>query len=148
MTCDTGAYCHSHTITTPLASRLDNRMRKRLGLRVGQSFPTAPRAPRHDGKPSRKNDPFQCHWNNQNSLFVCKFADKHHLTPLQKFLWLCFFKSATTCSSAEVLSEQFSVLVTFHQGLIKRSIVSVLRCLLYTSPSPRDQRGSRMPSSA
>ena len=23
-----------------------------------------------------------------------------------------------------------------------------LRCLLYTSPSPRDQRGSRMPSSA
>ena len=24
----------------------------------------------------------------------------------------------------------------------------VLRCLLYTSPSPRDQRGSRMPSSA
>ena len=25
---------------------------------------------------------------------------------------------------------------------------SDLRCLLYTSPSPRDQRGSRMPSSA
>ena len=24
----------------------------------------------------------------------------------------------------------------------------VVRCLLYTSPSPRDQRGSRMPSSA
>ena len=24
----------------------------------------------------------------------------------------------------------------------------VYRCLLYTSPSPRDQRGSRMPSSA
>ena len=24
----------------------------------------------------------------------------------------------------------------------------VLSCLLYTSPSPRDQRGSRMPSSA
>ena len=26
--------------------------------------------------------------------------------------------------------------------------VSTLICLLYTSPSPRDQRGSRMPSSA
>ena len=26
--------------------------------------------------------------------------------------------------------------------------VARLRCLLYTSPSPRDQRGSRMPSSA
>ena len=24
----------------------------------------------------------------------------------------------------------------------------MIRCLLYTSPSPRDQRGSRMPSSA
>ena len=27
-------------------------------------------------------------------------------------------------------------------------IVPVSSCLLYTSPSPRDQRGSRMPSSA
>ena len=27
-------------------------------------------------------------------------------------------------------------------------IILVNRCLLYTSPSPRDQRGSRMPSSA
>ena len=31
--------------------------------------------------------------------------------------------------------------------IIPTSIVSVI-CLLYTSPSPRDQRGSRMPSSA
>ena len=29
-----------------------------------------------------------------------------------------------------------------------RPTVSALTCLLYTSPSPRDQRGSRMPSSA
>ena len=28
------------------------------------------------------------------------------------------------------------------------SLTSILSCLLYTSPSPRDQRGSRMPSSA
>ena len=28
------------------------------------------------------------------------------------------------------------------------SIVEFVDCLLYTSPSPRDQRGSRMPSSA
>ena len=27
-------------------------------------------------------------------------------------------------------------------------VVAIKRCLLYTSPSPRDQRGSRMPSSA
>ena len=28
------------------------------------------------------------------------------------------------------------------------SMAQILICLLYTSPSPRDQRGSRMPSSA
>ena len=27
-------------------------------------------------------------------------------------------------------------------------LATVMNCLLYTSPSPRDQRGSRMPSSA
>ena len=31
---------------------------------------------------------------------------------------------------------------------VTNSIESALGCLLYTSPSPRDQRGSRMPSSA
>ena len=29
-----------------------------------------------------------------------------------------------------------------------REILIISTCLLYTSPSPRDQRGSRMPSSA
>ena len=34
-------------------------------------------------------------------------------------------------------------------GLTQEDIVTVrYLCLLYTSPSPRDQRGSRMPSSA
>ena len=32
--------------------------------------------------------------------------------------------------------------------LSKREVERLTRCLLYTSPSPRDQRGSRMPSSA
>ena len=31
---------------------------------------------------------------------------------------------------------------------LRAALVSVCLCLLYTSPSPRDQRGSRMPSSA
>ena len=31
---------------------------------------------------------------------------------------------------------------------IKKMFAESLGCLLYTSPSPRDQRGSRMPSSA
>ena len=33
-------------------------------------------------------------------------------------------------------------------ALVVMPIVSIYNCLLYTSPSPRDQRGSRMPSSA
>ena len=32
--------------------------------------------------------------------------------------------------------------------LIDFDIVDATNCLLYTSPSPRDQRGARMPSSA
>ena len=31
---------------------------------------------------------------------------------------------------------------------VKAALAAGLTCLLYTSPSPRDQRGSRMPSSA
>ena len=31
---------------------------------------------------------------------------------------------------------------------IAKTFLKGIRCLLYTSPSPRDQRGSRMPSSA
>ena len=33
-------------------------------------------------------------------------------------------------------------------GIASYRKIPVLSCLLYTSPSPRDQRGSRMPSSA
>ena len=33
-------------------------------------------------------------------------------------------------------------------AIIAVPLVNVYGCLLYTSPSPRDQRGSRMPSSA
>ena len=35
-----------------------------------------------------------------------------------------------------------------NHGIEKDLIDQVFHCLLYTSPSPRDQRGSRMPSSA
>ena len=35
-----------------------------------------------------------------------------------------------------------------YQRLVEEAIMTPWFCLLYTSPSPRDQRGSRMPSSA
>ena len=34
------------------------------------------------------------------------------------------------------------------EKLVELNLQVVKACLLYTSPSPRDQRGSRMPSSA
>ena len=39
---------------------------------------------------------------------------------------------------------QFTLDVAAESG----DVVEIIGCLLYTSPSPRDQRGSRMPSSA
>ena len=33
-------------------------------------------------------------------------------------------------------------------GFLDDSLVGIVSCLLYTSPSPRDKRQSRMPSSA
>ena len=41
-----------------------------------------------------------------------------------------------------------SVLLRLIAGVIEPDKGAILICLLYTSPSPRDQRGSRMPSSA
>ena len=42
-------------------------------------------------------------------------------------------------------SEQVPVIVMTSYASVRSAVDS---CLLYTSPSPRDQRGSRMPSSA
>ena len=42
----------------------------------------------------------------------------------------------------------FGVLAGHRHAIIALSLGEIKVCLLYTSPSPRDQRGSRMPSSA
>ena len=49
-------------------------------------------------------------------------------------------KEAANVAAAEQGWRQF-----FHDPALQQLIQT---CLLYTSPSPRDQRGSRMPSSA
>ena len=43
---------------------------------------------------------------------------------------------------------ELDVKIDFKDGSSKTITTKVRICLLYTSPSPRDQRGSRMPSSA
>ena len=40
------------------------------------------------------------------------------------------------------------LLIDFVEAYFDKSCPLYANCLLYTSPSPRDQRGSRMPSSA
>ena len=44
--------------------------------------------------------------------------------------------------------EHLGFVEEFLEGLAQQFGVGLHGCLLYTSPSPRDQRGSRMPSSA
>ena len=40
-------------------------------------------------------------------------------------------------------------IITAHiSGKMRKNYIRILTCLLYTSPSPRDRRLSRMPSSA
>ena len=48
---------------------------------------------------------------------------------------------------SEVLDADFSR-IQFTPDLMPADLIGTSICLLYTSPSPRDQRGSRMPSSA
>ena len=57
------------------------------------------------------------------------------------FIWTFAEATAAKPKNLDAFIEQDPVFGT-------DAYVEVLFCLLYTSPSPRDQRGSRMPSSA
>ena len=70
----------------------------------------------------------------------------------------CFdLKDRVTVAEFQAANTRFAEFMR-EQGLIesigqvgrrhKHPIMDTDSCLLYTSPSPRDQRGSRMPSSA
>ena len=48
----------------------------------------------------------------------------------------------------EELNIYLGALTPVGDYLYKNRLHAIYACLLYTSPSPRDQRGSRMPSSA
>ena len=45
-------------------------------------------------------------------------------------------------------TKQYANLSNLHREYFKKNLVIIGTCLLYTSPSPRDISGSRMPSSA
>ena len=52
----------------------------------------------------------------------------------------------------ELKRQQHEIELIASENIVSHAVMqaqgSVMTCLLYTSPSPRDQRGSRMPSSA
>ena len=50
--------------------------------------------------------------------------------------------------AAETFATQAAALDGTFDAVWCTSMLDLAACLLYTSPSPRDQRGSRMPSSA
>ena len=57
--------------------------------------------------------------------------------------------TATRCQDGILLFWPIEGSMHFQQFMKERILSDELYiCLLYTSPSPRDQRGSRMPSSA
>ena len=79
-----------------------------------------------------------------------------YLIQKERLMFLMSILSQATLSnndSAEIpfllrwSPDSISVITTDEQ-MVRHLLSTVNTCLLYTSPSPRDQRGSRMPSSA
>ena len=66
---------------------------------------------------------------------------------MKKILLLFSLLLIFSCSSTEDEVED-TVPGTFKTNVLVEDITGTWCCLLYTSPSPRDKRQSRMPSSA
>ena len=97
---------------------------------------------------------FYCIWNFVAAgLYPSEKKYVHYFAPISTILFLSgialayFFVFAPVLSFLFSFNEQLGIApeMRINDWL---SFVLFLPCLLYTSPSPRDQRGSRMPSSA
>ena len=64
-----------------------------------------------------------------------------YITLLRRLLEFIFL---TTDATTEIVP---TAAVSIRR-MVDQDMTDMMICLLYTSPSPRDQRGSRMPSSA
>ena len=70
---------------------------------------------------------------------------------MKKIIWLTFAVLAALWTGLVAITLQLAdwVLATIATAQVPgAAALQSTPCLLYTSPSPRDQRGSRMPSSA
>ena len=89
------------------------------------------------------------------ALMVVGFGALDLVTPgrLRQLVWVDNNRNAMILTTSMVVGIAFvlvaSVVDTVTLVLWKALLYTLAyACLLYTSPSPRDQRGSRMPSSA
>ena len=78
------------------------------------------------------------------------FSDEDYEHKGTKIKWNPAVKTATDRDGLleALLDDRIDVIATDHAPHTSEEKDQVYTCLLYTSPSPRDQRGSRMPSSA
>ena len=81
----------------------------------------------------------------RSSLWKAFTPQMFRVAKLNKALKYCFENNIQITDEASAL-EALGLAVKLVQG--REDNIKITSCLLYTSPSPRDQRGSRMPSSA
>ena len=79
---------------------------------------------------------------------VGKFKDWEVMVMSETSGKVCFAQSIPVLQAPKKNKRDARLFVTFRPGEKISNEISATACLLYTSPSPRDQRGSRMPSSA
>ena len=82
-------------------------------------------------------------------LAVTVFADKRVFADeIDTFINSTTSLDALDNSEIDLSPDKLLVWFETHRDGLKTHMKTNSTCLLYTSPSPRDQRGSRMPSSA
>ena len=81
-------------------------------------------------------------WNDNDDWHVVRAECQPRLQPLA-----CVGRMGLRVA-ADLLANVQTPIAVINQSRGNRPIAYFEACLLYTSPSPRDQRGSRMPSSA
>ena len=84
--------------------------------------------------------------NSYNALINQKTAQRRKVTDFRT--WASSIKKEAQQLSSKFKSQEVNHHICMIIGYNEKTQELAVSCLLYTSPSPRDQRGSRMPSSA
>ena len=83
-----------------------------------------------------------------NNHHLCHLASAYFPSGFQKALVVSYDGLGESESGAFAIGNKGKIKVLNYKNLYPNSLGLLYSCLLYTSPSPRDKRQSRMPSSA